>query len=284
MNPSDRNSPSAARPVAIVTGGSAGLGFFIAAAFAKAGYRIALLARNEQRLQDTKTSLQRTCGLDDASIITIAAQLELQDEVQGAMEQIAQRFGRIDVLVNNVGASDRGTIQQLSAAHLTEVISANVIPTLYCSQAAFPWLQETQGVIVNIGSLAAKVGARYLGAYPAAKHALAGMTQQMRLEWKPHGIHVALLNPGPIKRQDAGARYAESVVRDPNLPAQAAQPGGGTTVKGLSADRVAQRVVRMVQKRQTDVLLPGYLRPLVAIGHFWPTLGDWLLLRFTRSK
>lgn len=277
-------APSSSRPVVIITGGSAGLGFSIAEAFGNAGYCIALLARNEQRLQEAKATLQQKCGLDATSILTIAARLDTLAEVQAAIEQVAQRFGRVDALINNVGASDRGTIQQLTADHLTQVIATNIVPTLHCSQAAFPWLKESQGVIVNIGSLAAKVGARYLGAYPAAKHALAGMTQQMRLEWRPYGIHVALLNPGPIKRQDAGSRYTESVVRDPNLPAQATQPGGGTTVKGLAAERVAQRVVRMVRKRQTDVLLPGYLRPLVAIGNCWPALGDWLLLRFTRSK
>ncbi len=173
-------------------------------------------------------------------------------------------------------------LRSLQPERLKHLIQQNVFTALLCSQAALPMLEESRGVIVNIGSLAAKVGARYIGGYAAAKHALAGMTQQMRLELRPRGIHVALVNPGPIRRDDEGTRYQEQI--DESVPEQASKPGGGTRVKGLPPEKVAQAVLKCVQRRRVDVILPGYMRLLIAIGHAFPRFGDWLLLKFTSVK
>lgn len=113
------------------------------------------------------------------------------------------------MLVNCVGISDRGLIEDLKSDRLQELLDQNVFTALLCCQAGLPLLKESRGVIVNIGSLASKVGARYIGGYAIAKHALAGLTQQMRLELKPVGVHVGLVSPGPIQREDAGRRIAK---------------------------------------------------------------------------
>lgn len=192
---------------------------------------------------------------------------------------ISDQFGQLDVLVNCIGASDRGLACELSADRLRELFDQNVITTLLCCQAMLPLLEASRGSVVNIGSLAGKVGARYLGGYIAVKHALAGLTQQMRLEWRDKGIHVALVSPGPIRRDDAGSRYADRTVG--SLPKSASAPGAGTKVKGLDPQRVANAVLKCAQKRRTDVILPSYLRILIVIGNAIPRLGDWLLLKFT---
>ncbi len=188
----------------------------------------------------------------------------------------------MDVLVNCVGGSDRGLAENLTSERLIELVQQNVVTALLCSQAALEMLQQSGGTIVNVGSLAAKVGARYLGGYAAAKHALAGMTQQMRLELRPRGIHVALVSPGPIRRDDAGTRYDQRI--DDSVPEQASKPGGGTRVKGLDPDKVARAILSCVRKRRGDVIMPAYMRLLIAVGHAIPRLGDWLLLKFTSMK
>lgn len=280
------------RPVAIVTGGSAGLGRHIAAALLAADHHVVIIGRSLERLQRAREQLlaehlrshSQTADPSARQVMAIEANVGDPAEVARAFAEVDRQFGRLDVLVNNVGMSDRGTVESLTAERLQTLIATNVTTALLCSQAALPALQASRGIVVNIGSMAAKVGARYLGGYPAAKHALAGLTQQMRLEWKSRGVHVALLNPGPIRRDDEGERYASQLAADAALPEQAARPGGGTRIRGLPPERVAAAVVRIVRRRSVDVMLPGYLRPLVAIGNFWPPLGDWLLLRFTSSK
>lgn len=270
--------------VAVVTGGSAGLGKAIASELYLAGYKVAIIGRDLEKLERAcgEIDLHSEKSPDTFFPTPFVADLSKPSDVLEVFAKIQTQLGDLDVLVNNVGMSDRGTIENLDSERLMQVIGANLIPTLLCSRAAVASLARRKGVIVNIGSLAAKVGPRYLGGYPAAKHALSGLTQQMRLEWKASGVHVGQLNPGPIRRDDAGTRYANQTSTDPNLPASANLPGGGTRVKGLPAEKVAKKVLRMIKRRQTDVMLPSHLRPLVAIGNLWPPLGDWLLLRFTK--
>ncbi len=259
-------------PVAIITGGSAGLGRVVAERFLSDGYHVWIVGRDQTKLDAVIKQVS------NERINSISADLSSPAEVAQMISTVQSQSGRLDVLVNCVGASDRGLIADLEPETLVSLVNQNVTTSLLCSQAALPMLEESGGVIVNIGSLAAKVGARYIGGYAAAKHALAGMTQQMRLELKPKGVHVGLVNPGPIRRDDAGDRYNEKTA---GLPDQASKPGGGTRVKGLPPEKVAAAIMKCVKKRKPDIVLPGYLRILIAVGHASPRLGDWLLLKFT---
>lgn len=244
----------------------------------RAGYQVVILGRCGERLQTAEASLRaigshvtamRCDALDPSDLGEVATRIE-------------EKFGQLDVLINNIGQSDRGLASELSADHLRTIFDRNVITTLQCSQVMLPLLESSRGSVVNIGSLAGKVGARYLGAYVAAKHAVSGLTQQMRLEWRDKGIHVAIVSPGPIRRPDEGTRYAAHA--DGSLPEHATRPGGGTRVKGLTPERVAKAVLDCAQRKRTDVILPGYLRLLITLGNAAPRLGDWLLLKFTSKK
>ena len=260
--------PSDSNPVALVTGGSAGLGLVISRKLLSAGYQVVVMGRDQARL-DT------ACADLGSGATSIQCDVTHIEQVATAIGNLPQ----LNVLINCVGASDRGLIEDLDPIRMQELIDQNVRSALICSQAALPLLKRSRGSVINIGSLAAKVGARYIGGYSIAKHALAGMTQQMRLELMPSGVHVGLVSPGPIRRADAGDRYRVAV--NHKLPAQAAAPGGGTKVKGLDPERVADAVLRTIQKRLPDVVLPGYLRVLISFGHAFPRLGDWLLLKLT---
>ncbi|WP_161604402.1 SDR family NAD(P)-dependent oxidoreductase [Roseiconus nitratireducens] len=270
------DSSPAAKPLAIISGGSAGLGLVIAQTFADAGYELILLGRSAERLEAAQRQLQ---AAGSAEVQWFACDATDPHQLRDVAANVTDRFGHLDVLVNCVGTSDRGRVCDLDASRVHQLIDQNVIATLHCSQAMLPLLERCGGVVVNIGSLSGKVGARFLGGYNLAKHALAGLTQQMRLEWREKGVHVGLVSPGPIRRDDAGHRYKDRV--DDSLPEQAARPGGGTRVKGLPPERVAAAVLKCVRRRRPDLILPGYLRLLITLGNASPRVGDWLLLRFT---
>lgn len=268
-------------PVAVVTGGSAGLGIEIVAALVVAGFDVVMIGRSEERLQQTQSCLEPVSRSSGRQLMWFVADVSNKASVERLFADVQAKCGRLDVLVNCVGMSDRGRVEDLTETRVNDLINANVLSAMFCSQAALPMLRASQGVVVNIGSLAAKVGARYLGGYSLAKHALAGLTQQMRLEWREYGVHVALINPGPIQREDAGSRY--KAIGD-GIPESARLPAGGAKLPGLPPQKVAQAVVQAIQKRSPDTIMPGYLRLLVAIGHTLPRLGDWLLLKFTSRK
>ncbi len=267
--------------VALITGSSSGLGRWIAREFLACGYNVFLVGRESSRLKAIAAEL-----LDDVvgypQVGFAPGDVTCRESVAQVFHACQARFGGLDVLVNCVGESDRGVMGDLTTDRIDELMRVNVHSALLCSQAALPMLRQSEGAIVNIGSLASKVGARYLGGYAIAKHALAGMTQQMRLELLDDGIHVGLVCPGPIRREDAGTRYKDRV--GSGLPNQAAAPGGGARLKGLDPAIVAKAVVRCAQRRLPEIILPAYVRLLVTIGNALPRFGDRLLLRFTRPK
>jgi len=282
---------------AVVTGGSSGLGLAIAAALLRAGYRVALIGRDRDRLAQAIGELRGSgSGVgattargpgevsplpDDEGLFGVAADVTDPNSVRDAFEQIERRWSRLDVLINCVGQSDRGRVDALTPERLRALFDVNVTSSLLCSQAALPLLRESRGTVVNIGSLAGKFGTRYMGGYCAAKHALAGLTQQMRLEWSEAGVHVALVHPGPIRRADSQPRYQ---VDAETLPASAKLPAGGARLRGLSPERVADEVLRCIRRRRTEVILPRHVRLLTCLAAAFPSLGDRLLLRFTGGR
>lgn len=269
--------PTTNRHVALITGASSGLGLAVAKRFASAGFDLIIVGRDESRLREAVSTIEGSTQIEP-----IVCDVTDRTAIEPMIAEAEKRFTRLDLLINIVGLSDRGLTKSLEPQRLDELFQANVFSALGCSQAALPLLESSRGQIINIGSLAAKVAPRYLGGYAAAKHALAAITQQMRLELREVGVNVMLVSPGPIRRDDAGERYKDRVTDD--LPESANRPAGGTTVKGLSPEYVADRIYRAFQRRSADVLLPGYLRPIIAVGHLIPRLGDWLLLWFTRNK
>ncbi len=272
---------NSARRVALVTGSAAGLGWSIAREFLASNYDVFLVSRSEENLR-AATDRLRSFQEGDGQVHYHTGDVTDAASVSSVIDDCRQRYGRLDVLVNCVGTSDRGLVEELSAERIDEMMRVNVHSALLCSQAALPLLRQSQGAIVNIGSLASKIGARYLGGYAIAKHALAGMTQQLRLELMPSNVHVALVCPGPIRRNDRGERYQERM--SVSLPSSAAAPGAGAKLKGLDPAVVAKAVRRCAEQRLPEIILPRRARLLIAISNTLPRIGDELILKFTSSK
>jgi short-subunit dehydrogenase len=266
-----------ANKVALVTGGSAGLGRAIAGAFAAAGARLTIAARDEARLNEAATQL-RTRG---AEVLAVPADVTRQEDVDVLVLQAVEKFGRLDVLVNNVGRSARGKLLDMTADDFREALELNFLTAVRMTRAAAPHLLATKGHIVNIGSLAAKSASRFLGTYPASKFPIAAYSQQLRLELAPEEVHVLLVCPGPIQREDANTRYADQAT---GLPESARRPGGGVKVKAIPPDDLARRVLRACERRQPELVVPSKARWLFALAQLWPNLADHILLRSTSAK
>ena len=263
--------------VVIVTGASAGLGRSIAGAFATAGAKVVLAARQQGPLTTAANELKAR-GHD---ALAVSVDVTNESDVRALVEQTCQHFGRIDVLVNNVGRSARGALLDTTPEDFENLLELNLLAAVRCTRAAAEMLIQQQGSIVNIASLAAKSAARYLGAYPASKFALAAYTQQLRLELAPQGVHVMLVCSGPIARDNAEQRYEAQLE---GFPAEAAQPGAGVKAKAIKPGVLAQRIIKACEQRKPEIVVPGKARILFALAQLCPKLGDKLLLRMTGSK
>jgi len=258
--------------VAVVTGGSRGLGRAVTSAFASAGARVVIAARDPDVLARCASDL-RAGGADVTTVVTDVTQAA---QVDNMVRQAVDRYGRLDVLVNNAGRSTRGDIAATTAEAFEELMRVNFLATVRCTRAALPHLLSSRGHLVNIGSIAAKIAAPHLGAYPATKFAVAGYSQQLRLELGPQGLHVLLVCPGPILRTDGGSRYDHVAT---GLPDAARQPGGTSQLKPIPAARVADKVLRYCERRKPELVMPGKVRLLLAVAQLFPSLADKVIRR-----
>jgi NAD(P)-dependent dehydrogenase (short-subunit alcohol dehydrogenase family) len=257
----------------LITGGSAGFGWAMADRFANAGAQVGIVARDAERLNAATTQLRERHGRD---VLSLLADVTQQADVDAMFEKVGEEWGGLDVVVNNVGKSDRGRLLDVSAEKLRDLWATNVLSAFLCTQHALPMLRQSKGHIVTIGSLASKSAAKYLGAYAMSKFPLSAFAQQLRYELADDGIHVLLVCPGPMQRDDAGDRYNDLA---DDLPEEARRPGAGVKLKRLDPLLLADRVLVATEKRELELVLPGKSRLLFAISQLSPRLGDWILKR-----
>ena len=260
--------------VVLVTGGSSGLGRVIAEAFGAAGARLAIAGLEGDAVERAAVEM-RTAG---GEVLGVQADITRQEDVDRLFQAALGRFGRLDVLVNNAGRSMRGKLLDTTPEQFRDLMELNLIALVRTTRAAAPHLLAQRGHVVNIGSLAAKSAARWVGAYPATKHAVAAYSQQLRLELGGEGLHVLLVCPGPIERKDPRLYPLEGLE---DVPERARRPGAGVRTRAVSPQWLAGEILRACERRRPELVVPGKARLLFAISQLWPALGDWIVLRET---
>ena len=260
----------------MVTGASQGFGKILAQQLLGQGCHVVLAARDQQKLSETAKELDA----DGTHTYCVPTDVTNDDDVINLMEEVRQKHGKLDALFNIAGISARGLIRDTSIDDFLYSYDLNVLSAVRCVQAARPLLEASQGHIVNMGSLASKSAAKFMGPYATSKFALAGFNHQLRLEMAEAGVHVMLVCPGPIAREDAGTRYTQQVT---DLPKSAAKAGAGVKIKSLDPQSLAVAVLNGCEKRQTEIVVPGKARLLFAIAQLSGAWGDWVLRRFTSS-
>ncbi len=182
--------------VALVTGGSRGIGRAIAKAFLEVGARVAVLSRKQKEAEAAAAELQaatsgvcRGVGCD----VTEPAQIE------AAVQRVVAEFGQVDVLVNAAGITSRGAISAMPVEEFRRVLDTNVTGLWLMSREVFPHLKARGGGrVINLGSILSTVAVVDRSAYIASKGAVLQLTKAMALEWAPHRINVNALVPGVI--------------------------------------------------------------------------------------
>ena len=230
------------------------------------GATVGIVARDGNRLHQTSEELGCAGGWQ--------CDITAPEQVAGLFETIEAEWGGLDLLVNAAGRSSRGTAAQTPPPELQQLWELNFLGTVRCIQAALPLLSSDASV-VNIASLSAKIASPHMGGYPASKFPLAAYSQQLRLELPQ--LHVLLVCPGPIQRDDAGQRYDDAA----EVPEQGRKPGGGVRLRGIPPEHLTRMILRACQRRQAELIVPKRARLLFAIADLYPRLGDWIVRRMT---
>lgn len=180
---------------AIVTGGGRGLGKAVAIYLAKEGLSVGITGRNEDNLKKTVSELHEI-GVNAAySVFDIVDEVSVQKGIQ----DLAAKLGGVDILINNAGIGDFGTINEMSSERWEEVIRVNLFGVYYTAKAVYPYLQKSSAAdIVNVASTAGLKGGGTMSAYAASKAAVISLSQSMMAEWRKENIRVITLTPSTI--------------------------------------------------------------------------------------
>lgn len=251
-----------ARRRALVTGGSSGLGAAVAEVLARAGYRVALLARRE-------AALERVCSkLEGPGHMTVPCDLTNPSDIANAMERVQQAFGGLDLLVNNAGIGYRARIEEIEPKILRSVFDTNVFGLLLACQGSLPLLRNgDRPVVVNVSSVVGRRGIPGQAAYSASKAAVSSIGEALRIEWAPENIAVCTLNPALTATGFFQAQANPSGLPDPDL--SDADP----------AEDVARWVLELDRNPQPEVYLRKKWRWLCILSVVSPKLADRMLVR-----
>ena len=181
--------------IALITGGSRGIGKAIALALAEEGVNVAITGRNEEKLKAVVQEIEQKGVKSAYAVFDITS----KTEVYGALEKLQKDFGKIDVLVNNAGLAAFGGILEMEDEKWEEIVKTNLFGAYYVVKAVVPSMVERKtGDIINISSTAGLKGNAMTSAYSASKFGLIGMSESMMLELRKQNIRVTTLMPSTI--------------------------------------------------------------------------------------
>lgn len=253
---------------AIITGASSGIGQAVAAEFAGRGANVVLAARSRGKLNRLATDLAPLPGR--ALVVTTDVTESLS--VEALVRKAAEEFGSVDILINNAGVGLFAPIADGDVQNARYLFEVNFWGALHCIQAVTPYmLDQAEGHIVNVSSVAGHVSPPYMGMYAATKHALAAVSDALRVELSGTGVGVSTIFPGLTDTS-----FTENMLQEveaPQIPPIA---------RFVGANVVARRIFQAVRWGLRDVYVSPEDVALVMADAALPQLLDWGMGFFMR--
>jgi short-subunit dehydrogenase len=251
--------------VVAVTGASAGIGRECVLAFARAGARLAAAARRLDRLQSLSEHV-RALG---AEMLVMPTDVAEPEEVRRFLQATVDRFGRLDVLVNNAGYGVRGRVEETSNLAYERLMRVNYLGTVYGCKFAVPIMRrQGAGLIVNVSSIVGKRALPTGAAYAASKAAQISLTEALRVELRGSGVRACVVHP---------------VGTETEFGEVAARESGGDVAAGVGPQQsprtVAEAIVRCARRPRPEVYPYPLSRAIVWVNALAPGLADWLAWR-----
>jgi len=251
-----------------ITGASSGIGAALAVQLAKKNNALILSGRNLKALEECKEKCLITCQ----NVFILPFDVLNIDQFDDLTQKAIEAFGKIDVLVNNAGASQRARAIDTLPEVERQIMELNYFAPVALTKALLPYLiEQKSGHIVVISSIAAKFGFTLRSSYAAAKHALHGYFEALRLEHQDIPLYVTLICPGRIK-----TKISFSALNADGQPHGKMDEGQR---KGVSAEKCAQQIEKAIQKKSYEVLIGGLELIPVFLRRYIPPLFYILIKR-----
>jgi 3-oxoacyl-[acyl-carrier protein] reductase len=242
--------------VGVITGASSGIGAQLARDLAARGMHVALLARRQDRLQ----ALADECSQRGVTAIPIVCDVSQRESVVSAIARAVERLGQIDLLVNSAGYVRHTLFKDHDVADIERMMRTNYLGTVYAIKAALPAMRaRRQGWIVNVSSVAGRLGQPDEAAYSATKFAVTGLSEALAYELAPLGIHVMTVYPALVRTE----------MFTPEVMARMPPRVQGTF---MEAPAFTAAVLRALARGRYEVTVPGYVKIAFAMRTLLPAL------------
>jgi short-subunit dehydrogenase len=256
--------------VVVITGASDGIGAEMARQVARAGgagVALVLAARNAQLLE----SVAQECRALGAHALAVPTDVSVQDQCRRLVAAAVERFGGIDVLVNNAGRSAHALFEDVQdLAWYEDLMRVNLWGAVWCTRAALPYLKAARGRIVAVSSLAGLVGVPGRTAYSATKFAMTGFFEALRAELKGAGVSVTTAYPGVVATR---IRY-----RGYNADGRAAGASGLKEDNAMPVDECARLIIDAMERRRREVVMTAKGRAGRLLKLLFPGLVERIAL------
>jgi short-subunit dehydrogenase len=251
--------------VVIITGASSGIGKALAYEMASQGARVVIAARTA----DALNAIEKDLSSKDNSVMAVTADVSREEDCRNLINATVEKFGRIDVLVNNAGISMRAVFAETDIAVIARLMDINFWGTVYCTKFALPFLLQSRGSVVGVSSIAGFKGLPGRTGYSASKFAIHGFLETLRIENLKTGLHVMIACPG----------FTSSNIRKTALAADGSQQGESPRDEAsmMPAEEVAKRIARGVIDRKKILIMTTQGKMTVLLNKFFPFFMDKLV-------
>lgn len=252
------------KKVVIITGASSGIGKALAEKFASEGWNVVISARRLDRLK----ALEEKYGND--SMLSVKTDVTQESDCKNLIEKTIERFGKIDVLINNAGISMRASIEDVEMDVLRQLMDVNYWGTVYCTKYALSHLLQSKGSLVGVISTGGYMGLPGRTGYSASKFAVRGFLDTVRVEYLKAGLHVLVTAPG----------FTASEIRKTALTANGDKQGETprNENKMMTAERCASIIYRAIKRRKRKMIISFWDgKVVVLVAKLWAWLVDQAL-------
>lgn len=256
----------------IITGASSGIGKALAYEFAKHGAQIVIAARRIEKLETIAEEISQK-GI---KILAVKTDVAIEADCKNLIDKTVEKFGKIDILINNAGISMRALFKDLDLSVLKRIMDVNYWSTVYCTKYAMPYLLKAKGSTVTVSSITGYAGLPARTGYASSKFAVHGFMESLRMENYNTGLHVMVVAPG----------FTESEVRFHALTADGS-PQGDTPRKEeklMSAEEVARRIVKAIKKRRKALVMTFEGKAMVFLRKIFPRWLDKITIGILKRE
>jgi short-subunit dehydrogenase len=262
--------------VALITGGSRGLGLEIARQTCARGGKVALIARDFDELARAKTDLDRFA----TEVLTIQCDLLETAQIQSAVQQTLQRFGKIDILINNAGIIEIGPIEHMQLKDFDRAMRLHFWAPFILYLLVAPHMRAKGGRIVNISSIGGRIAVPHMAAYSASKFALTGFSDGIRAELERDNIFVTTVTPGLMR---TGSQIHAKFKGDHSAEYKWFDWSSKIPFASISVERAARKILSACQRGKPALVMPCSAYFIIAANALFPNLTARVMKIVNRS-